>query len=102
MADPAFIEKLREGGRKGARHIIENGWSNEALDKRTQTRRDTSGFSKDMSACHTKEAIAQRVITRRSTSGFNTDLSGCYTKEAIFKRQKTKILALIDTLQSHY
>lgn len=102
LADPAYMEKLREGGRRGAKHIIENGWSNEAIFKRTQTRKATSGFSTDMSACHTKEAIARRVMTRRATSGFSPDTSACHTDEARFKRERTKILGVINRIQAHY
>lgn len=102
LADPAYIKKLQEDGRKNASRIIENGWSKEAIAKRIQTRKNTSGFCTDMSACHTKDAIARRVITRRAASGFSSDTSACHTVDARFKREKTKILAIINKIQTHY
>lgn len=102
LSNPDYIKFLRMAGKKGAKHVIDNGWSKEAIAKRVQTRKDTSGYSTDMSACHTDAAIAQRVITRLSTSGFSTDTSACHTDEARFKREKTKILSVIVRIQTHY
>jgi hypothetical protein len=61
-------------GKKGAIHIKENGWSQDAITKRVATRKRTNGYSTDMSACHTEEAIKKRVNTRNSNGRINRPL----------------------------
>lgn len=94
-------EVYSEMGKKGAQHIVNNGWSTETILKRVETRKNNGGFSTDMSACHTADAIEKRTATRKER-GVNYNTSGCYTTDALFKREKTKTLRVIQKIQDHY
>lgn len=61
---PERKQASAKGGRIGIRHVKENGWSQEAIAKRTKTRQERDGYSRDMSYCHTPEALARRTKSR--------------------------------------
>lgn len=90
-----------KGGRIGIRHVKENGWSQEAIAKRTKTRQERDGYSRDMSSCHTSEALTKRNQTRKINSvKYNT--VNANSPEARFQREKTKYTALLNKLAQHY
>lgn len=61
---PERKQASAKGGRIGIRHVKENGWSQETIAKRTKTRQERGGYSRDMSYCHTPEALARRTKSR--------------------------------------
>jgi len=92
---------MAERGLKGIKHVIDSGWSDDAIKKRVQTRKDKDGYSKDMSACHTVEAIAIRNLSRQK-NGVKYNTTSCSLPEAVLKREKTKLLKVITKIQDHY
>jgi len=91
------------GGKKGAQHIIENGWSKEALEKRVKTYKENGKYS-DMSACHTTEAICKRSETRRKkrAEGIIYRQSVPVKPETIAKREVTKYKKLLQKISNYY
>lgn len=61
---PERKQASARGGRIGIRHVKDTGWSQEAITKRTKTRQERNGYSRDMSYCHTPEALARRTKSR--------------------------------------
>jgi hypothetical protein len=66
----------RESGLKGAQHVIDNGWSD--------------------------EAIAKRVATRKAKNSYNQTMNACQTPEAIYKRNKKKFAKIVMKIIEHY
>jgi hypothetical protein len=94
-------QHVREAGLKGAQHILESGWSADAIAKRVRTRKVQGTYRTDMSACHTPEAIAKRTQTRMQ-KGVRHNTAACNSAESRFKRQRTKLLAMIEQLETKY
>lgn len=102
LANPDHIENLRQAGKKGIQHVMDHGWTKEAIEKRVRTRKNRDNYSTNMSACHTKEAIAKRVSSRRLGAGFSTDTAALHTDAVRFKRERTKIKAVILRIEDYY
>jgi len=93
-------EVYSERGKKGAQHVIDNGWSEDAISKRVETRKREGTYSTDMSACHTVDAIAKRNVTRAERGvGYQT---GPWPEERVFNREKGKVMSLLRKIQTHY
>lgn len=60
-ATPIAKEIAKTSGLKGAQHVINNGWSQEAITKRVATRLANNSYSSNMTACHTPDAIWKRT-----------------------------------------
>lgn len=55
-----------KGGKKGIRHVKENGWSKDAIEKRTKTMRNKGHYNNfKMKEANSKESIQKRVETRK-------------------------------------
>ena len=98
---PERLKASAEGGRKGIQRVKENGWSQEAIAKRTQTRKLRNCYSQDMSYCHTPDALAKRSETRK-TKGVKYNTVNANSPESRYQREKTKYLTLLQKISHHY
>jgi hypothetical protein len=102
---PERLKASAKGGRKGIRHVKENGWSQEAIAKRTKTRKLRNGYSQDMSYCHTPDALAKRSksrylnLLRRVSNHYNQQITLDLVTRA---KEEGVILVNIDTLLKYF
>jgi HNH endonuclease len=69
-------------GKRGIEHVKKNGWSQEAIRKRVETRKKKSGFG-NMEQTRTPEAIKKRVATRKANVGYKTATDASTRSKAI-------------------
>jgi len=101
--EPARLEQQRINGKKGAQHIRDNGWSDEAIRKRTETKRKKGQFNNDMSAAHSPEANQARAETRKRLGLNKSENAKCLHKPEIYlKRLITRVSNLKEIIESHY
>lgn len=98
---PERLKASAKGGGKGIRHVKENGWSQEAIAKRTNTRKQRNGYSRDMSYCHTPDALAKRSETRK-TKSVRYNIVNANSPESKYQREKTKYVTLLQKISTHY
>jgi hypothetical protein len=92
-----------ESGKKGAQHIINNGWSEEVIKRRQETRKRNGTQTTDMSAANTPESIAKRIRTRKEKGLYAPENARyMHNKEAVQKSRKTKLRKLIVRIQNQY
>jgi hypothetical protein len=102
---PEAKQIAKEAGLKGAQHVIDNGWSQNAIAKRVATRRSKNSYSKTMNACQTPDAIYKRNKKRlaKTVIKIMEHYGLPITPELLKKAKKDRVSSLnITTVNTYY